>query len=39
MLAALGLAGVPNEHQAWLEHVPVDVDVSRALYGDYAILC
>jgi ribonuclease HI len=37
VLAAMGLAGVPNDHQIWLEQVPVDV--SRALYGDSAVEC
>jgi hypothetical protein len=35
LVAALGMAGVQNDHQVWYEHVP-DV-VSRALYGDLAV--
>jgi hypothetical protein len=34
-LATLGLNGVSNEHQVWLDQVPVDV--SRALYGDSTV--
>jgi hypothetical protein len=34
-LAALGLAGVPNDHQVWMDHVPANV--SRALYGGSAV--
>lgn len=35
LLAALGIAGVQNDHKVWYEHVP-DV-VSRAMYGDLAV--
>jgi hypothetical protein len=34
-LAALGLAGVSNDHQVWVDQVPSDV--SRAMYGDSAV--
>jgi hypothetical protein len=34
-LAALGLAGVSNDHQVWVDQVPADV--SKALYGDSAV--
>jgi hypothetical protein len=34
-LAVLGLAGVSNDHQVWMDQVPAEV--SRALYGDFAV--
>ncbi|KAM0887501.1 hypothetical protein ACQ4PT_028987 [Festuca glaucescens] len=34
-LAAMGLAGVSNDHQVWMDRVPAEV--SRALYSDYAV--
>jgi hypothetical protein len=34
-LAAMGMTGVQNGHQEWVEHFPVDV--SRVLYGNSAV--